>query len=260
MSDTTFVLIPGAGGDAWYWHLVVPRLERHGHEAIAVALPAADDAAGLPEYAQAVVAAIGKRAPERIVLVAQSLGGFTAPMVCARLPIGMLVFVDAMIPRPHETPGEWFADTKWKQAKRANDIREGRKPDAPFDLLVEFFHDVPQPVIDAALARGEPAQSDSIFASRCTIERWPDTPVRVLVSQHDRFFPAEFQKRLARERLGLQADELPGGHCVALSQPDALASRLLSYVGTAPSAPAHDPTLGVGSRPKARAARSARAR
>jgi pimeloyl-ACP methyl ester carboxylesterase len=260
MSDTTFVLIPGAGGDAWYWHRVVPLLQQRGHEAIAVDLPAGDDSAGLPAYAQAVVEAIGDREPERIVLVAQSLGGFTAPMVCERLPVGLLVFVDAMIPRPQETPGEWFAGTQWKQAKRANDIREGRKPDAPFDLLVEFFHDVPQAVIDAALARGEPAQSDTIFASRCAIERWPDTPVRVLVSQHDRFFPAEFQKRLARERLGVPADEVPGGHCVALSQPEALTARLLSYIGTAASDSAHDPTPRVGSRPKARAARTARAR
>ena len=32
----TFVLIPGAGGVAWYWHRVVPLLEDAKHEAIAV--------------------------------------------------------------------------------------------------------------------------------------------------------------------------------------------------------------------------------
>lgn len=26
MQDVTFVLIPGAGGSAWYWHLVEPKL------------------------------------------------------------------------------------------------------------------------------------------------------------------------------------------------------------------------------------------
>ncbi len=36
----TFVLIPGAGGDAWYWHLVVPELEAQGHHVVAVASPA----------------------------------------------------------------------------------------------------------------------------------------------------------------------------------------------------------------------------
>jgi pimeloyl-ACP methyl ester carboxylesterase len=98
MSFTTFVLVPGAGGHAWYWHLVTPVLERHGYEAIPVQLPAADNTAGLSDYAQAVVAAIGHRDPASVVLVAQSLGGFVGALVCERLPIGMLVFVNAMPP------------------------------------------------------------------------------------------------------------------------------------------------------------------
>ncbi len=44
----TFILIPGAGGSAWYWHLLAPRLEQRGYQAVPVALPAADDRAGLP--------------------------------------------------------------------------------------------------------------------------------------------------------------------------------------------------------------------
>jgi hypothetical protein len=49
-----------------------------------------------------------------------------------------------------------------------------------------------------------------------------------ILEQH-RFFPAEFQKRVARERLGSSADEMPGGHLVALSQPEELVARLLAY-------------------------------
>ena len=86
-----FVLVPGAGGEAWYWHLLVPKLQERGHEVIAVDLPAADDRAGLPEHAAAVVRAIGGRDPRRLVLVAQSLGGFTAPLVCQQVPVASLV-------------------------------------------------------------------------------------------------------------------------------------------------------------------------
>ena len=46
----TYVLIPGAGGVAWYWHRVVPLLQKAGHEAIAVDLPGDDESAGLAEY------------------------------------------------------------------------------------------------------------------------------------------------------------------------------------------------------------------
>jgi alpha-beta hydrolase superfamily lysophospholipase len=49
-----FVLVPGAGGAAWYWHRVVSELEQPGHEAVAVDLPGPDESAGLPEYAEAI--------------------------------------------------------------------------------------------------------------------------------------------------------------------------------------------------------------
>ena len=233
MSKVTFILVPGAGGSAWYWHLVVPKLEERGHEAIAVTLPAGDDTAGLPEYAAAVIAAIGNRAPQRVVIVAQSLAGFTAPLVCKQVPAKLLVLVNAMIPKPGEQPGEWWANTRYQDAKRRQNQRDGRPADAPFDPLIDFFHDVPQSVIDEAWAQGEPRQSDAVFASHCNFETWPAVPTRVLVGREDRFLPAEFQRRVARERLGISADEMPGGHLVALSQPDELAQRLVAYVSHA---------------------------
>jgi len=42
----TYVLIPGAGSDSWYWHLIVPELAARGHEVVAVDLPCDDDTAG----------------------------------------------------------------------------------------------------------------------------------------------------------------------------------------------------------------------
>jgi pimeloyl-ACP methyl ester carboxylesterase len=229
MSGLTFVLIPGAGGSAWYWHLVVPRLEQCGHEAISVELPAADDTAGLLEYADTTVRAIGGRDPRRIILVAQSLAGFTAPLVCNQVLVALLVLVNAMIPTPGESPGEWWGNTCHAEARGRNNVRQGREADAAFDPLRDFFHDVPQSVINEAWARGEPRQSDTVFASRCTINAWPAVPTRVLIGRDDKFLPADFQRRVARERLGIAADEMPGGHLVALSQPDQLAARLAAY-------------------------------
>ncbi|MGC4029541.1 MAG: alpha/beta fold hydrolase [Steroidobacteraceae bacterium] len=230
MHDVTFVLIPGAGGSSWYWHLLEPELRQLGCEVISVELPAANDSAGLADYATAVVRAVGKPKSRRLVLVAQSLGGFTAPLVLEQIPVSMLVFVNAMIPKPGETPGGWWRDTDYQAAKREQNRRDGRGADEPFDPMFEFFHDVPQPVIDEAWAQGEPRQSDAVFASRCDFSAWPTIPVRVLVGRDDRFFPAEFQKRVARERLGVAADEMPGGHLVALSQPAELSARLIEYL------------------------------
>src|SRR6201996_8920571 len=89
----TFALIPGAGGVAWYWHRVAPLLQEAGHEAIAVDLPGDDPTAGLPEYTDLVTRAISDH--DNVVLVAQSLGGFTAPLVAAKVPLGSLIFVNA---------------------------------------------------------------------------------------------------------------------------------------------------------------------
>ena len=57
----TYVLIPGAGGRAWYWHRLVPELRARGHDVVAVQLPADDDTAGLAEYADTVCDVIGDR-------------------------------------------------------------------------------------------------------------------------------------------------------------------------------------------------------
>jgi pimeloyl-ACP methyl ester carboxylesterase len=52
---------------------------------------------------------------------------------------------------------------------------------------------------------------------------WPDVPTRVLAGRHDRMFPLDFQRRIARERLGVEVDAIDGGHMLAMSDPHALA-------------------------------------
>src|SRR6185312_6428948 len=109
---STYVLIPGAGGDGWQWHLLARELKSRGQEAIAVDLPSGDERAGWSEYADAVVASIGDRRGRGLVLVAQSLAGFTAPLVCERLRVDLLVLLNATIPRPGETGNDWWGDTR----------------------------------------------------------------------------------------------------------------------------------------------------
>jgi hypothetical protein len=55
----TFVLVPGAGGESWYWHLVAERLTARGHDVVNPGLPAGDESAGLEEYAGTVAEAVG---------------------------------------------------------------------------------------------------------------------------------------------------------------------------------------------------------
>ncbi len=231
---STFVLVPGAGGQAWYWHRVEPELRARGHVTIAVDLPAGDDGAGLAEYTDAVVNAIGDAIGDRrdgLVLVAQSLGGFTAPLVCERVPVQQLVLVNAMTPKPGEPPGQWWEATGQEAARAEQAVREGRAP-GDFDVLEDFFHDVPPDVVAEAMAAGETDQSGTPFEKPWPLPAWPDVPTRFLQGRDDRFFPLAFQRRVVAERLpGVVVEEVPGGHLNALSRPVELAERLVAPRG-----------------------------
>lgn len=157
----SFVLIPGAGGVAWYWHRVVLLLEEAEHDAIAVDLPGDDENAGLTTYADRVVEAIGDR---RATLVAQSLGAFTAPMVCERVDVGMLVVVNAMIPVPGETAGEWW-DNTGSIAERESAAQRGGYS-TQFDDATYFLHDVSPQIIKEGEAHQRP-EADIVFSEPC---------------------------------------------------------------------------------------------
>lgn len=232
---TSYLLIPGAGGEAWYWHRVTPLLEARGHRAIPVDLPANDPTAGLAEYTETALAALetaGHEASDELIVVAQSMGGFTGPLVATRTRVDLLVMLAAMVPAPGETGGAWWANTGQSEAAReAAEQGAYRYPggeDGEFDLDV-FFHDVPDAVRARAVERGERDQSDAPFGTPWPLDKWPDVPTRFLLCRHDRLFPAEFQRRVVHERLGITPDEMDGGHLPALAHPDDLVERLETY-------------------------------
>jgi pimeloyl-ACP methyl ester carboxylesterase len=207
---SAFALIHGGGSSAWDWHLVAPELEGHGHETIAVDLPTEDDSAGWWEYADTVVEAIADR--PHVVVVGHSMGGFTAPLVCARRQAEVLVFVAGMVPAPGESFNDWWTNTGY-EGSGYEDV---------------FYHDVP-PELAAEAQRKERGQADKLLGEPWPLERLPDVPTRYLLCRDDRVFPAEWARRHARERLGIEPDEMDGGHYISLSRPRELADRLAAY-------------------------------
>jgi pimeloyl-ACP methyl ester carboxylesterase len=204
------------------WSRVAPLLEAAGHEAIAVDLPGDDETAGLSRYAELVVEAIGPRSD--VVLVAGSLGGFTAPLVCEQVPVRELVLVNAMIPTPGETASEWWAHTG-ATAAQDQAARDGGY--GPFAVDTYFMHDV-DPGVAAEGERHPASESDIAFGSACDFEAWQVNRIRVVAGRDDRFFPVQLQRRVARDRLGVEADVIPGGHLLPLAQPKLVSDYLLS--------------------------------
>jgi pimeloyl-ACP methyl ester carboxylesterase len=222
----TFVLIHGAADSAWYWHLVEPELRARGHDVVAMDLPCDDDSAGLAEYADTVVAAIGER--RDLVLVAQSFGGFTAPLVCERVPVDLLVLVAGMVPAPGETAGDYWANTGWSSPKLSVEHVDGMSEDDAWTIAA-FMHDV-SPDIAAEVMKRVREQSETPAKEPWPLEAWPDVATKFLLCRDDRFFSAAWLRGVVKARLGITPDEIGGSHCVALSRPRELADRLDGYI------------------------------
>lgn len=220
---STFVLIHGGGDVGWSWHLVVAELEARGHAAIAPDLPADDDALTLEDYADAVVAAVGRR--EDVVVVGHSFGGFTAPLVADRLSADALVLLAGMIPAPGEPPERWWEDTGYGAAVDEQSARDGGLTGND-DPYVSFYNGVPRELAADALSRERAHPSRAVMSEPWPLAAWPDVPTRFIVCADDRFFPAGFLRALARQRLGVSAEDVPGGHCAMLSHPREIADLL----------------------------------
>lgn len=217
------MLVHGAGDVGWYWHLVAADLRARGHRVVAPDLPGGDDALTLDDYADAVVRAVGDR--RELVVVGQSFGAFTAPLVAARRPVASLVLVAGMVPAPGESADRWWVETGYAEAVRAQAGRDGGLTGST-DPYVGFYHDVPRGLADEALRRERAHPSPAATAQPWPLEAWPDVPTRFVLCTEDRFLPPGFLRRLVRERLGVVPEEVAAGHCVALSRPAELAALL----------------------------------
>lgn len=225
----TFALLPGAGSGPWYWHLVEQELQALGHRTVAVDLPCDDDAAGLPEYAEAAVAAIGDRFGADVhdlAVVAHSLGGFTGPLVCDRLPARLLSLVTAMVPQPGESVADWFGASGIEEAQQRQAAAEGRPADRPPTDQEVYYADVPAELAAALEGEGR-GQSATPFDQPWPLRAWPDVPTRYVLCTRDRFLPPELVRRILADRLpGVPPDELDAGHLPMLARPHQLAALL----------------------------------
>jgi pimeloyl-ACP methyl ester carboxylesterase len=213
----TYALIHGAGDVGWYWHLVERELRDRGHHTVAPDLPIESDEATLLDHARVVVDAIRTtHGGGELMVVGQSYGGYVAPIVAQQAMADHLVLVAPMIPQPGETADEMWEATRWQMPKDHSGI------------IAVFYHDVDPDLAAEAVSRGR-QQSDATSREPWPLDAWPDVPTHVILCQNDRFFPAEWLRGVARDRLGIDPDELASGHTPALSCPRELVELMESY-------------------------------
>jgi pimeloyl-ACP methyl ester carboxylesterase len=224
---TTFVLIPGAGADPRVYGATIAALRDLGHDGIAPPLPLEDPDAHPSDHAAAVVAALPDPPPAPLVIVGQSLGAFAATIAADRLRPARLILLAPMIPAPGEAAGDWWSATGSMDAIAPLVERLGSPSEWDEEAMAEvFYHDVDAATL-AANAEYEGIPAPGMFDEPLPLDAWPDVPTTVLAGRGDRLFPLDFQRRVARERLGLGVEEMEGGHLPMLARPRELAERLV---------------------------------
>jgi pimeloyl-ACP methyl ester carboxylesterase len=233
---TTFGLIHGAWHGAWCWELLVPELERLGHRAVAVDLPCDDPAATFSTYADVAVRDLDGEGDD-VVVVGHSLGGFTIPLVAARRPVRGLIHLCALI----AVPGRTFVDqlrvepemfVRGYERGLAPPDEQRRREWADFAVAREtLFADCDEDAARAAFSRLRP-QATAPYGEPCPLSELPPVPAAYVLCADDRIVTPGWSRRAARDRLGVEAVELPGDHSPFLSRPAELAA-LLADLGSA---------------------------
>jgi pimeloyl-ACP methyl ester carboxylesterase len=223
-------LVHGSYHGAWCWDFLTPELERLGHRVVAVNLPISDPSLGAADYARMVGAALDPKSEP--MLVGHSMAGLVIPLVAASRPIKRLVFLAAFI----ASPGRSASD------QRGTEPIDGRVPPrtaewtdlgddvwmvGPNTATELFFHDAPAAVARWATKRLRP-QAYRVFNEVSPLVAWPDVESRSIVCRDDRALNPEWVRSASRDRLGVAAIELGGGHSPNLTRPAELAQVLAS--------------------------------
>src|SRR5699024_11453283 len=77
------------------------------------------------------------------------------------------------------------------------------------DPYLSFYHLVPQELADEAMRRSR-GQTMTSSQAPWPLAEQPRVPTRALVCREDRCFPVAFLRRVTRERLELDVEEIPG--------------------------------------------------
>ena len=212
---TTFALVHGGWHNAWCWELLTPLLQQEGHDVVAMDLPCDDGSASFESYADVVCAALDG-CDDDVVLVGHSLGGHTIPLVAARRPIRHLVYLCALVPDIGRSVFDQMSD----EPHMLNPVYEtgvelgGQFRQVWVDIDVAramFYNDCDEPAVEAAFKRLR-SQAAYPCTVRFSLAEFPTVRCTYVICTEDQILGLEWARRTARDRLGADVIELPGGH------------------------------------------------
>jgi pimeloyl-ACP methyl ester carboxylesterase len=223
---TTFGLVHGAGLGAWCWERLIPELEARGQQAATVDLPLNDPDANAGRLAAMVRNAFSRF--DDLVLVGHSISGLIVPIVVSDRPVRRLVFLHAVLPQPSLSLASQIA----AESDMFNPEMIAVPPSSWSDQAIVnrfLFHDCTPEVARKAFTRLRPRRERrSVLVTEITpLKSWHPVPCSYIICSDDRTINPAWARRAARDRLGVEPVEIPGGHCPMLSRPGDLAEALM---------------------------------
>ncbi len=204
--------------------LLTRELERRGHRVLCPALPLDRSDVEAALYVDSILDALGKVGHDAdTTLVAHSSSGMFLPLVAGRCKPSRMVFLAALVPRPGVSIMDQFRD----DPAMFNPAWIGKNPMQDDEAALEFvFHDCPSERLAWALSTRVFFYPKRALQVPCPSNTWASVPAAYIACAEDRTIAPAWQRRVAREWLGVDAVELPSGHCPQICRPEALAASL----------------------------------
>jgi pimeloyl-ACP methyl ester carboxylesterase len=229
------VLVHGSYHGSWCWELLAPELEKLGHDVSTPDMPIGDPAMGAAGYTETVIealdAATARGGSDRTTaVVGHSMGGLVIPLVAAARPVDRLVFLCAFLPQPGMSANQQRAaepiDAPTQPVTAEwTDLGQGVWSVGSNTATEIFFQDASPELAAWATSRLRP-QSYLVMNEVTPLVAWPHVRADYILCRDDRALNPAWARRAARERLGIDAVELDGGHSPFLTRPAELAQTI----------------------------------
>ena len=207
---TTFCLVHGAWHDATCWDPVTEDLRAAGHDVAAPDLPLHDTATTFEERIEPALQAIEGLA-DPVIAVGHSMGAAYAPAIATRREGSLLVYLCPGL-------GPLREGFPWPPSKADGTCEWD--PDAAIDALY------PRLAPEAARRLASHLRPMAPEAAGRPRARAPRPPTAVVIGLDDELFDPSSERAAAREKLGIDPIEIPGGHFPMAEDPAALAALL----------------------------------
>jgi pimeloyl-ACP methyl ester carboxylesterase len=222
-----FVLLHGTGQGPVGWGRLAGVLQRRGHRAHPVDLPVDQPNLLAEDYGRIAAAQVGESVRDPVV-VAHSGSGLLFPAAADALRASHLVWLAAVIPD--------FAG----RSSMANEIVRYGSEMVSEEWLANSGRSVTDPVIAAYFAFHD-CDLETLRWGLTTVRLFypaavytqappagpPRAPSTFVLPTEDRTLRPDWMRKTARERLGIEPVEIPGGHSPHVSRPDLLAEILI---------------------------------